>query len=134
MASRLFASIGFAALASLAATAFYAHSRAAPRCDSEQALQRITDVLRDEFHLDSVFVNNITGISGGWFSTRRECTAQVTEIKGNVSASDLPWRGLHYSIAPGPTAERADIEVKLGSGEPLAAKRKSLWRRLLGSL
>ena len=134
MASRLLASIGFAALASLAAAALYAHSRAASRCDSEQALRRITDILRDEFHFDGVFVNNTTNVSGGWFSTRRECAAQVAEIKGNVSASDLPWRDLRYSIAPGPTAERADIVVMLGGGEPLAARRKSLWQRLLGSL
>jgi hypothetical protein len=29
-------------------------------------------------------------------------------------------------------AEHADIEVKLGGGVPLAAKQKSLWKRLVG--
>ncbi len=132
LASRWFVSIGFAVLASLAAAALFAHSRAAPTCDNEQALNRVSDILRAEFHLDSVFLNNIRNVSGGWFSTRRECTAQVTEIQGNVSASNLPWRDLRYSITPGTTAERADIEVKLGNGVALAGRRKSLWQRLLG--
>jgi len=134
LASRLLVSIGIAALASLAAAGLYAHSRAAPTCDSEQALNRLSDILRAEFHLESVFLNDIKSVSGNLFSTRRECSAQVTEIKGNISALDLPWRDLRYSIAPGPTAERADIAVKLGGGVPLAAKQKSLWKRLLGSL
>jgi hypothetical protein len=92
----------------------------------------VSDILRAESHLDSVFLNDIKNVSGGWFSTRRECAAQITEIRGNVSASNLPWRDLRYSIAPGTTAERADIEVKLGSGVALAGRRKSLWKRLLG--
>jgi hypothetical protein len=132
LASRLLVSIGFAALASLGAVALYAHARAAPRCDSELALNRVSDILRTEFQLDSVFLNDIRTVSGGWFSVRRECAAQITEIKGNVSASNLPWQDLRYSIAPGPMAEHADIEVKLGGGVPLAAKQKSLWKRLVG--
>jgi hypothetical protein len=132
LASRLFVSIGFVVLASLATAALFAHSRAAPTCDSEQALNRVSDILRAESHLDSVFLNDIKNVSGGWFSTRRECAAQITEIRGNVSASNLPWRDLRYSIAPGTMAERADIEVKLGSGVALAGRRKSLWKRLLG--
>ena len=131
MASRVVVSIGFAALVSLTAVTLYAHAHAAPTCDSEQVLNRVSDILRTEFHLDSVFLNNIRSVSGGLFSVRRECAAQATEIKGNVSASDLPWRDLRYSIAPGRTDERVDVKVKLGDGERLAGPPEPLWKRLL---
>jgi hypothetical protein len=123
-------SIGLVAFASLGAAGLYAHRYAAPACDSEQALGRVYEIPRDEFHFDSVLVNNITTVSGGFFSDRHECSAEVTEIRGNVNASDMPWREVRYWIVPGDKSERSAITVRLGGGVPLAEPTPSLWKRL----
>src|SRR5580658_182384 len=94
--ARMVLSAGFVALALLGALGFYLAHEAAPSCDSEPALHAVTDILRDQFHLDGIFVNNITTVSGGWFSIRRECSAEVAAIRGNVNAADMPWRSVQY--------------------------------------
>ena len=86
--------IGLVAFVLLGATGLYAHMRAAPGCDSGQAQRTTYQILRDKFHFDSVFMNDIRTVSGGYFSDQRECAAQVTEIRGNVNASDMPWHEL----------------------------------------
>ena len=109
-------------------SALYLHGDAPPGCDSEPALRKVTDILREQFHLDGVFVNNVSTVSGGWFSDRHECSAEVAAIRGNVNASDMAWREIRYQI------DRQAITVTLGGDVPLAKPALSLWERLLARL
>jgi hypothetical protein len=130
----LLATFGLAAVASLGIAMVYAHERAAPSCESELAMGQVYGILRDRFQLDSILLNNIHAASGGVFSKDRECLAEVTEIRGNVNASDMLWREVRYSIARGSLSARPAVTVALGSTVPLAAPRPPLWKRLLGLL
>jgi len=112
----------------------FLRGNASPGCDSEPALHRVTDVLRDQFHLDGVFVNNVRTVSGGLFSDRRECSAEVAVIRGNVNASDMPWREIGYRIDRQATSDDPAITVTLGGDVPLAKPVPSLWERLLAYL
>ncbi len=116
----------------LAAAGAYAYTRAAPACDSDQTLGRVYQALRDQFHFDSMLVNNVQTVSGNYFSTQRECSAEVTQVRGNVSASDMKWRDLRYHIAQDDASASATITVKVGDGIPLAEPTPSLWKRLFG--
>ena len=111
-----------------------AHLRAsaAPACSSNAALGQVYAALRDRFHLESVFLNDIRTLSGGWFSSRYDCSAEVTEIRGNVTASGLPWRAVRYQIVRRETSPYADVTVSVGGNVPLAPGRRSLWQRLFG--
>lgn len=134
MTKRTVLPVCFVAFALLAAAALYAHLTAAPACGSDAALRRVSEILRDQFHFDSTFVNNVRTVSGGYFSDSHECSAQVTQIRGNVSASDMPWRELRYWIAQRDAAMPPDITVKVGGGTPLAAPPPSIWKRLVRRL
>jgi hypothetical protein len=126
--------IGLVALALLGAVGFYAHERASPACDSEQAMDRVSAILRNDFHLDSLLMTNVRTVSGGYFSDRHDCSAEVTQIRGNVDASGMPWRAIRYRIVHPDQSQRPAITVELGGSVPLAAKRPSLWKRLLAYL
>ena len=123
--------IACAALISVGLAVLYLHRSAAPACDSELATGRVYDVLRSEFHLDSIFVNDARTISGGFFSNDHNCVAEVTEIRGNVNASNMPWREIRYRIVQQEKSQRPTITVELGSYVPLAPPAPSLWKRLL---
>jgi hypothetical protein len=122
---------GLVAFALLGAAGMYAHSNIPLSCDSEEALRRVTEILRDEYHLDSIFVNNVRTVSGGVFSGSHDCSAEVVEIRGNVNASDMPWRGIRYRIVRQDQPPRPAITVELGGYVPLAEPTPSLWTRLL---
>lgn len=125
---------GLAVFASLGAIALYLHGDAAPACDSEAALGRVSAILRDQFHLDSLFVNNIGTVTGGYFAKHRECAAEIASIRGDVDASDMHWREIHYRIDQPDKSVAATIAVQLGGPVPLAPPAKSLWERLLARL
>src|ERR1700691_4424821 len=82
LTTRMVLSIGSVALASLGAATLYVHRNAAPTCTGEWTLGRVSETLRDNFHLDSIIMNHITTISGGFFSNSHDCAAEVTEIRG----------------------------------------------------
>jgi hypothetical protein len=124
--------VALAAAIALAAAAVYAYSRAAQACDSDQALAKVYQTLRDDFHFDSMLVNNVQTVSGNYFSTQRECSAEVTQIRGNVTASDMKWRALRYWIAQKDASAPPTITVKVGDSTPLAEPTLSLWKRLTG--
>jgi hypothetical protein len=126
--------IGLVALAAAGAVALYAHEQASPACDSEQAMDRVSVLLRNNFHLDSLLMNNVRTVSGGYFSDRRECSAEVTQIRGNVDASGMKWRAVRYRIVYQDKSRRPAITAELGGSVPLAAKVPSLWKRLLAHL
>jgi hypothetical protein len=94
-------------------------------------LDKVDAVLRDDYHLDSIFLNNIRTLSGGLFSLSRECSAEVAEIRGNVNAADMPWRELRYRIEEHDRATDPAISVTLGGSVPLARPAPSLWETLL---
>jgi hypothetical protein len=81
LASRHLLTIGVVAIAALAAVALYAHDRAAPECDEAPTQDRVAAVLRDQFHMESVYLNDVRDLSDGLFSglfaDRRECAAQA---------------------------------------------------------
>lgn len=127
-------SIGLVAAALLGGPGFYAHERASPACDSEQAMDRVSAILRNDFHLDSLLMNNVGTVSGGYFSDSRDCSAEVTQIRSNVDASGMPWRAIRYRIVDRDKSQNPAITVELGGSVPLAAKVPSRWKRLLAYL
>lgn len=124
--------IGLVAAAAIVAAGGYFYFAAAPSCGSDQVQGRASELLRSQFSLDSVFFNNIQDVSGNIFSDRRECTAQVTQIKGNISPTAMSWRQLHYTIAPGTEADLPDIKVDLGPSGPYVPPPPTLWERVFG--
>ena len=125
---------GGAILVLAGAAWWYADSTAPADCGSDPALHDVTRVLRDRYHLDGVFVNNIRTEAGGWFSDRRECSAEVAEIRGNVNAADMPWREVRYRIVRAAESEEPEVTVVLGGAVPLAKPTGSWWERLLAWL
>jgi hypothetical protein len=122
------------AAALLVGTGMYLHRNAPPACTSDEALGRVYATLRDHFHLESVFLNDIRTLSGGFFSDHYDCSAEVTEIRGNIAASDMSWRAVRYRIARQETAPDAAVTVELGGSVPLAPKQRTLWQRVLAYL
>jgi hypothetical protein len=116
------------------AIAVYAHQDAAPACDSKLAMSGVYDVLRDEFHLDGLFVNNVVPEAGWFFSRSRDCAAQITQIKGSVDVATLQWRAIHYRIVHRDTSERPAITLDLGGPAPLETPDQSLWARVRARL
>ena len=110
---------------------FYMSRWAAPDCDSEEVLHRMGAALRDQDHLDSIFINNIRTLSGNWFSAARECSADVSSIRGDVAASSMPWREVLYQIAGNDESGKLSVAVTLGDTVPLAGPEESFWDRFL---
>jgi hypothetical protein len=127
-------SIGLVALAAVGALGLYARERASPACDSEPAMDRVSAILRNDDHLDSLLMNNVRTVSGGYFSDSRDCSAEVTQIRGNVDASGMKWRAVQYRIVYRDRSQGPAITVQMGGSVPLAAKVPSLWKRLLAHL
>jgi hypothetical protein len=124
--------IGVVAAVAIVAVGGYFYFAAAPYCDSNQVQSRTSELLRSQFSLDSVFFNNIQEVSGNIFSGRRECTAQVTQIKGNTSPTAMTWRKLRYSVALGTEPELPDIKIDLGPSGPFVPPPLTLWQRIYG--
>ena len=126
--------IGLVALASLGVGTLYVRHIAPAGCMNDQALDQVTAILRTEFHLDGVFINNFETVSGWYLSAQHDCSAEVVPIRGNVDAGGMPWRAIHYRIVQQDEAQRPDVTVELGEAVPLAPKLPSLWRRVLAYL
>ncbi len=129
--TRMVLPVAVATLASAGLALLYLHRTAAPACGSEPAMGKVYEVLRSEFHLDSILVNDVRTISGGFFSNGHNCAAEVTEIRGNINASNMPWREIRYRIVQQETPQRTVITVELGSYVALSPPAPSLWNRLL---
>jgi hypothetical protein len=128
--ARMLLTAGIVALIALGAAGFYMAGEAAPSCGDEQVVHTMTDTLRGQFHLDGLFVNNITSVSGGFFSDRRQCSAEVAEIR-NMKASDMPWRSVQYRIERRRDSDRPAISVQMGGSVPLAKPGPSFWEQLM---
>jgi hypothetical protein len=129
---RMTLSIAGVVVVLLGGTALYAHQAAAPACDSNQALGKVYGVLRDQFHLETVFLRDSRTTSGGFFSATRDCVAEVAEIRGNINAADMPWRLIHYRIAFPDRSDVFAVTVDLGGAVPFAPPtQRTLLTRLL---
>jgi hypothetical protein len=126
--------IGVAAIALLGAAGLYVHGRAPPSCGSEVALNSVSAILRDEFHLDSIYMTSVTTVSGGVFGDRRECSAAIAEIRGGVRPSGAPWREIRYRIVRLGKSGVPVITAELGGQVPLPPPTPSLWQRMLAYL
>jgi hypothetical protein len=129
--TRIILSAAIVVFVSLGAAGLYLNEDAAPDCDSEPALRAVTGILRNQFHLDGLFVNNITSVHGWYFSDRRECSAEVAEIRGGVNAADMRWRLVQYRIEHGKDSEHPVVSARLEEDVPLAKPVPSFWERLL---
>lgn len=123
--------IGFVALASLGIGALYVRQIAPPGCRSEQALDRLSAILRDEFHLDGILVNDVETVSGWYLSARHDCSAEVAQIRGNIDAVGMPWRAIRYRIVQRDDPQRPVVTVEMGEAVPLAERIPSFWKRLV---
>jgi hypothetical protein len=123
---------GLVALAVLGIGTIYIRQIAPPGCKSEQAMDLVSAILRDQFHLEGVFVNDTETVSGWYLSDQHDCAAQVAQIKGSVEAAGLSWRAIKYRIMQQPSGPVATVE--LGDVVPLAARLPSLWKRFLAYL
>jgi len=94
----------------------------------------VYEILRSDFHVESIFLNNVKTDSGGVFSDSRDCSAEITPIRGNESASTLPWREMRFRVVRQGKSQPPAITVELGGEVPLAPPQLSLWRRLLAYL
>lgn len=132
MRCRLVLCIGCVVVGLGAVAGLDAHSHAAPACGSDVAQRGVYDALHGQFHLDSLFLHNFTPLSGGFFSDARDCSAEVVEIRGNISASDMPWRQVRYRIVQAGDPGRPVVTVSLGDAAPFAEHpTQTLWSRLL---
>src|SRR5271156_2350224 len=113
-------SIGLVAFASLGAATLYAHRNAPPTCTSDWTLGRVSEILRDNFHLDSIIVNHITTVSGGFLSKSLDCAAAVTEIRGGEDASGMAWQEIRYRIVHQDGSRPSVVTLELGNRVPLA--------------
>jgi|HubBroStandDraft_1064217.scaffolds.fasta_scaffold95632_3 hypothetical protein len=130
LTTRMVLSIGLVAFTSLGAATLYVHRNAPPTCTSDWTLDLVSEILRDNFHLDSIIVNHIQTVSGGFSSNTHDCAAEVAEIKGDEDASDLPWWEIRYRIVHQDGSRPSAVTVELGDRVPLAPPTPSPWVRL----
>jgi hypothetical protein len=126
--------IGLVALAALGVGTLFVRHIAPAGCMNDQALDQVTAILRNEFHLDGVFMNNFETVSGWYLSARHDCSAEVVPIRGNVDAGGMPWREIHYQIVQQGGPQPPVVTVEMGEAVPLAPKLPSLWKRFLAYL
>jgi hypothetical protein len=123
--------IGFVVLAVLAIGTIFVRRIAPPSCTSEQAMDGLSEVLRNQFQLGGIIVNNVETVSGWYFSDRHDCSAEFAEIKGNLSALGMTWRAIRFRVQQQDEAQRPVVTVEMGDVVPLAAKIPSVWKRFL---
>ena len=116
----------------LGGAALYAHDSAAPACDGDATEGEVNRVLHDKFHLQGVFLHDVTTFSGGYFSDARDCVAEVAEIRGNVDAGNMPWRTVRYQVTRSGDPESPVVTVDLGKATPFVPPSgQTWWTRLL---
>jgi hypothetical protein len=122
---------GCAVVAALGCAAWYAHGSAAPACDSNETQGQVYRVLHEQFHMDSVFLHDVSTTSGGYFSGAHDCAGEAAEIRGNVDAADLSWRQVHYRVVRSDSSEDPDVTVELGGATPFVKQpEQTFWTRL----
>ena len=117
---------------SVGAAAWYMRLDTPPSCTSEPTLNEVSAVLHDRYQLDSIFLNDIRTVRGGWFSRNFECSAEEASIQGNQNIADLPWRGVHYSVMHLDGAPDFAVVAEVDGPTPFVRQRLSFWQRLLG--
>ncbi len=134
MTTRRILPIGLVVSGLIGAAALYVFVIATPACRAPQTIGRVYELLRENYHLDSIFLNNPTTVSGGFFSDEHDCSAEVALIRGNVNASTLPWREVRYQVVQNSNHSAPVVTVELGGNVPLAPAALSFWSRLLAHL
>ena len=126
--------VGVGVVAAFGAVGLGIYMSAPPDCRDTRMIAKVIRILRDDHQLGSVFLNDVATVSGGLFSDSRVCAAQIAQIRGNESASTLPWRELRFRIMRPDKSQPFDVTVELGSNVPLAPPQPSFWQRLLENI
>jgi hypothetical protein len=87
-------------------------------------------LFNDNLHLDSIIVNHIQTVSGGFFNNSHDFAAEVTEIRGGEDASGMAWQWIRYRIVHRDESRSSTVTVELGDRVPFAPQTPSLWVRL----
>jgi hypothetical protein len=131
LAARIFA-IACVIAVLLVGVRLYASQYAAPACDADQTQAAVARVLHSQFHLEGIYLHDFNKVSGSYVSPTRDCAAEVAEIRGNISVSDLNWRPIHYRVARSSASDNPTVSVDLGGATPFVlSEEKSLWAKFL---
>jgi hypothetical protein len=108
----------------------YAHRNAPPACGSAPTLDRVTAALRAQSQLTSIVISDVRTLSSGFFGSRYECSADVAEIRSDVTANNMHWHEIKYSsVRPGKSPLTV-VSVTIGPEIPLPPQILSWWDRL----
>jgi hypothetical protein len=123
--------IGVLAAAASGGGAVMAHRNLQSSCGNDDVLSAVHDILRDQFHVDHILMNGVQTISGNVLTGRYECRAQIADIRGNVDASAMNWRGVSYTSVSHDAGTPPQVTAELETGMALAPHDpKSLWDRV----
>jgi hypothetical protein len=119
------------AVAASAAGGVSAYHNHRASCGTAAVLDTLHTILRDQFHIDHIYINDAQAESGSWLTGSYVCTAQVAEIR-NTNAADLAWRGVRYASSMPASGDKPVVSVALGDREALAPPPpRTLLQRLL---
>jgi hypothetical protein len=123
--------IGVLAAAASGGGAVLAHHNRQASCGNDDVLSAVHDILRDRFHVDHILMNGVQTISGNVLTGTYECRAQIADIRGNIDASAMNWRGVHYTSVSHDAGTPPEVTAELEGGMALAPHDpKPLWDRL----
>jgi hypothetical protein len=120
--------VALAAAGLMGGVLLYEKINAAPSCSSAVVQAGLSAALKT-LNLSSVALNDAKTVSGGVFSTKHECSADVGEIRSGVDASGMHWMRVLYEVTKVATSGAPVITATLAGDVPLAPER-STWERL----
>ena len=108
----------------------YAHRNAPPACNSAPTLDRVTNALRAQSQLTSIVISDVRTLSNGFFGNRYDCSADVAEVRSDVTANNMHWHQIQYSSTRPGRSPLTVVSVTIGPEIPLPPQTQSWWERL----
>jgi hypothetical protein len=99
-----------------------------PGCQSAPAVTGLIAALKDT-DFGSFAVNDVTTHSSGLLSHERVCTGEVASLRGGLSAQNMHWYSVRYTVKSGSDPDQAVVAAKMGDQVPLAPN-KPVWVKL----